>query len=192
MPGGVPKLPKIQPADIQAAVGWGVAAAAGAIWVVQIFRRIPLGHELLYLMFPSFMLKAFSFRLLVTDSDNAVYMYFGVVKSLISPLSSPDFIFFCILTSNLFAATCMIKPVPSDESSQISISQQDVEGEIDSSDDGMPPMEANTNRLRLLNINGSECSPLLLILHQCRSQISVAYSDTRQKRVFGDTRWCCS
>ncbi|KAF2538866.1 hypothetical protein F2Q68_00018965 [Brassica cretica] len=32
---GVPKLPKIQPADIQAAVGWGVAAAAGAIWVVQ-------------------------------------------------------------------------------------------------------------------------------------------------------------
>ena len=45
----------------------------------------------------------------------------------------------------------MIKPVPSDESSQISISQQDVEGEIDSSDDGMPPMEANTNRLRLLN-----------------------------------------
>ncbi|KAH0924639.1 hypothetical protein HID58_016895 [Brassica napus] len=83
MPGGVPKLPKIQPADIQAAVGWGVAAAAGAIWVVQ---------------------------------------------------------------------TCMIKPVPSDESSQISISQQDVEGEIDSSDDGMPPMEAITNRLRLFAV----------------------------------------
>ncbi|CAF2071205.1 unnamed protein product [Brassica napus] len=41
--------------------------------------------------------------------------------------------------------------------------------------------------------NGSESSsPLLLILHQCRSQISVAYSDTRQKRVFGDTSCCCS
>uniref|UniRef100_A0A0D3A5Q7 Uncharacterized protein n=1 Tax=Brassica oleracea var. oleracea TaxID=109376 RepID=A0A0D3A5Q7_BRAOL len=36
MPEGVPKLPKIQPADIQAAVEWGVAAAAGAIWVVHI------------------------------------------------------------------------------------------------------------------------------------------------------------
>ncbi|CAF2071212.1 unnamed protein product [Brassica oleracea var. botrytis] len=35
MPEGVPKLPKIQPADIQAAVEWGVAAAAGAIWVVH-------------------------------------------------------------------------------------------------------------------------------------------------------------
>ncbi|KAF3499477.1 hypothetical protein F2Q69_00040035 [Brassica cretica] len=41
MPGGVPKLPKIQPADIQAAVGWGVAAAAGAIWVVQIYIVSP-------------------------------------------------------------------------------------------------------------------------------------------------------
>ncbi|CAN7038763.1 unnamed protein product [Brassica rapa subsp. trilocularis] len=41
--------------------------------------------------------------------------------------------------------------------------------------------------------NGSESSsPLLLILYQCRSQISVAYSDTRQKRVFSDTRYCCS
>ncbi|CAH8392850.1 unnamed protein product [Eruca vesicaria subsp. sativa] len=40
MPGSVPKLPKIQPADIQAAVGWGVAAAAGAIWVVQPFGWI--------------------------------------------------------------------------------------------------------------------------------------------------------
>ena len=40
------------------------------------------------------------------------------------------------------------KPVPADESSQIPIPQQ---GEIDSSDesdDGMPPLEANTNRLR--------------------------------------------
>ncbi|CAN6994374.1 unnamed protein product, partial [Brassica rapa subsp. trilocularis] len=35
--------------------------------------------------------------------------------------------------------TCLIMPIPSDKSSQISISQQDVEGEIDSSDDGMPP-----------------------------------------------------
>ncbi|XP_013610940.1 PREDICTED: uncharacterized protein LOC106317718, partial [Brassica oleracea var. oleracea] len=42
------------------------------------------------------------------------------------------------------------KPVPADESSQIPMAQQDVDGEIDSSDDGMPPppLEAYTNRLR--------------------------------------------
>lgn len=28
--------PKIQTIDIQAAAGWGIAAAAGAIWVVQV------------------------------------------------------------------------------------------------------------------------------------------------------------
>ncbi|XP_019100552.1 PREDICTED: ubiquinol-cytochrome c reductase complex 6.7 kDa protein-like [Camelina sativa] len=32
--------PKIQPVDIQAAAGWGIAAAAGAIWVVQPFDWI--------------------------------------------------------------------------------------------------------------------------------------------------------
>ncbi|KAG2248230.1 hypothetical protein Bca52824_087858 [Brassica carinata] len=91
MPGGVPKLPKIQPADIQATVGWGVAAAAGAIWVVQI------GH--------------------------------GQCR--------PE----------IFRDA---KPVPADESSQIPMAQQDVDGEIDSSDDSMPPppLEAYTNRLR--------------------------------------------
>ncbi|CAF1870314.1 hypothetical protein Bca4012_034335 [Brassica carinata] len=42
MTGGVLKLvkPKIQSADIQAAAGWGIAAAAGAIWVVQPFDWI--------------------------------------------------------------------------------------------------------------------------------------------------------
>ncbi|KAG5409167.1 hypothetical protein IGI04_005486 [Brassica rapa subsp. trilocularis] len=42
------------------------------------------------------------------------------------------------------------KPVPADESCQIPMAQQDVDGEIDSSDDGMPspPLEAYTNRLR--------------------------------------------
>ncbi|CAH8371503.1 unnamed protein product [Eruca vesicaria subsp. sativa] len=42
MTGGALKLvkPKIQSADIQAAAGWGVAAAAGAIWVVQPFDWI--------------------------------------------------------------------------------------------------------------------------------------------------------
>ncbi|CAH2058592.1 unnamed protein product [Thlaspi arvense] len=42
------------------------------------------------------------------------------------------------------------KPVPADESSQVPIAQQKGDGEIDSSDDddGMPPLEANTNRLR--------------------------------------------
>ncbi|CDY40524.1 BnaC01g19880D [Brassica napus] len=42
------------------------------------------------------------------------------------------------------------KPVPADESSQIPMAQQDVDGEIDSSDDSMPlpPLEAYTNRLR--------------------------------------------
>lgn len=40
------------------------------------------------------------------------------------------------------------KPIPADESSQIPVTQQDDDGEIDSSDDdGMPPLEANTNRL---------------------------------------------
>ncbi|KAH0932988.1 hypothetical protein HID58_010105, partial [Brassica napus] len=32
--------PKIQSVDIQAAAGWGIAAAAGAIWVVQPFDWI--------------------------------------------------------------------------------------------------------------------------------------------------------
>jgi hypothetical protein len=32
--------PKIQTIDIQAAAGWGIAAAAGAIWVVQPFGWI--------------------------------------------------------------------------------------------------------------------------------------------------------
>ena len=40
MPGGGGALkslkPKIQSVDIQAAAGWGIAAAAGAIWVVQV------------------------------------------------------------------------------------------------------------------------------------------------------------
>lgn len=27
---------KIQPVDVQSAAGWGIAAAAGAIWVVQV------------------------------------------------------------------------------------------------------------------------------------------------------------
>ncbi|EOA27996.1 hypothetical protein CARUB_v10024173mg [Capsella rubella] len=43
------------------------------------------------------------------------------------------------------------KPIPADESSQIPIPPQENDGEIDSSDDdddGMPPLEANTNRLR--------------------------------------------
>lgn len=41
------------------------------------------------------------------------------------------------------------KPIPADESSQIPVTQQEDDGEIDSSDDdGMPPLEANTNRLR--------------------------------------------
>ncbi|CAN8317711.1 unnamed protein product [Cochlearia groenlandica] len=40
--GGVLKLvkPKIQAIDIQSAAAWGVAAAAGAIWVVQPFDWI--------------------------------------------------------------------------------------------------------------------------------------------------------
>ena len=42
------------------------------------------------------------------------------------------------------------KPVPADESSQIPMAQQHIDGEIDSSGDGMPspPLEAYTNRLR--------------------------------------------
>ncbi|KAF8047740.1 hypothetical protein N665_0514s0026 [Sinapis alba] len=44
MPGGGGALkslkPKIQSVDIQAAAGWGIAAAAGAIWVVQPFDWI--------------------------------------------------------------------------------------------------------------------------------------------------------
>ncbi|CAH8297120.1 unnamed protein product [Eruca vesicaria subsp. sativa] len=44
MPGGGGALkamkPKIQSVDIQAAAGWGIAAAAGAIWIVQPFDWI--------------------------------------------------------------------------------------------------------------------------------------------------------
>lgn len=42
----------------------------------------------------------------------------------------------------------MQRPVLANESSHIPISQQDLDSGIDSSDDGMPTLEANTNRLR--------------------------------------------
>jgi hypothetical protein len=42
--------PKIQTIDIQAAAGWGIAAAAGAIWVVQVSYLDLLfsGHRLVF------------------------------------------------------------------------------------------------------------------------------------------------
>ncbi|VVB02956.1 unnamed protein product [Arabis nemorensis] len=48
-----------------------------------------------------------------------------------------------------------IKPIPADESSQLPIVHQENDGEVDSSDDddGMPPLEANTNRLRPFGVN---------------------------------------
>ncbi|KAL0746949.1 hypothetical protein Bca101_028951 [Brassica carinata] len=116
MPGGVPKLPKIQPADIQAAVGWGVAAAAGAIWVVQEKKRF----------------KNLVAKLLLSSAK------FFSLSNYVSSKSHRTEIF------------RDVKPVPADESSQIPMAQQDVDGEIDSSDDSMPPppLEAYTNRLR--------------------------------------------
>ncbi|CAG7873673.1 unnamed protein product [Brassica rapa] len=91
MPGGVPKLPKIQPADIQAAVGWGN-------------KNNNTGKE-------------------------------KRLKNLVAKL----------LLSKIGHGQCRpeifrdAKPVPADESSQISIVQHD---------DGKPPLEANTNRSR--------------------------------------------
>ncbi|KAL0643079.1 hypothetical protein Bca4012_041369 [Brassica carinata] len=135
MPGGVPKLPKIQPADIQAAVGWGVAAAAGAIWVVQTCSNCLL----VYVLF-----------LILLDRKEKVQESGSKVTSIICKVlffeqlrlfqKSPDW-------PEIFRD---VKPVPADESSQIPMAQQDVDGEIDSSDDSMPPppLEAYTNRLR--------------------------------------------
>ncbi|KAL0834796.1 hypothetical protein Bca101_086685 [Brassica carinata] len=119
MPGAVPKLPKIQPADIQAAVGWGVAAAAGAIWVVQEKKR----------------LKNLVAKLLLSSAK------FFSLSNYVSSKS---------LQIKIFRDAKPVPAVPADESSQIPMAQQDVDGEIDSSDDGMPPppLEACTNRLR--------------------------------------------
>uniref|UniRef100_A0A0D2ZRU0 Uncharacterized protein n=1 Tax=Brassica oleracea var. oleracea TaxID=109376 RepID=A0A0D2ZRU0_BRAOL len=130
MPGGVPKLPKIQPADIQAAVGWGVAAAAGAIWVVQEKKR----------------LKNLVAKLLLSSAK-----FFSLSNYVSSKSLRTGFCF-----SKIGHGQCRpeifrdAKPVPADESSQIPMAQQDVDGEIDSSDDSMPlpPLEAYTNRLR--------------------------------------------
>ncbi|WZZ87181.1 hypothetical protein YC2023_115760 [Brassica napus] len=119
MPGGVPKLPKIQPADIQAAVGWGVAAAAGAIWVVQTIQEKKR-------------LKNLVAKLLLSSAK-----FFSLSNYIGHGQCRPE----------IFRDA---RPVPADEISQIPMAQQDVDGEIDSSDDGMPPppLEAYTNRLR--------------------------------------------
>ncbi|KAF3598400.1 hypothetical protein F2Q69_00033868 [Brassica cretica] len=135
MPEGVPKLPKIQPADIQAAVEWGVAAAAGAIWVVHTCSN----YLLVYVL-----------SLILLDRKEKVQESGSKVTSIICKVlffeqlrlfqKSPDW-------PEIFRD---VKPVPADESSQIPMAQQDVDGEIDSSDDSMPPppLEAYTNRLR--------------------------------------------
>ncbi|KAH0857972.1 hypothetical protein HID58_086233 [Brassica napus] len=132
MPGGVPKLPKIQPADIQAAVGWGVAAAAGAIWVVQskisCLSNVYVDH--------TGKEKAQESGSKVTSIICKV-LFFEQLRLLQKSLDWPE----------IFRDA---RPVPADEISQIPMAQQDVDGEIDSSDDGMPPppLEAYTNRLR--------------------------------------------
>ncbi|KAL0688873.1 hypothetical protein Bca4012_088550 [Brassica carinata] len=135
MPGGVPKLPKIQPADIQAAVGWGVAAAAGAIWVVQTCSNYLL-VDVLFLILLDRKEKAQESGSKVTSIICKV-LFFEQLRLL---QKSPDW-------PEIFRDA---KPVPAYESSQIPMAQQDVDGEIDSSDDSMPlpPLEAYTNRLR--------------------------------------------
>ncbi|KAF3555891.1 hypothetical protein F2Q69_00011412 [Brassica cretica] len=151
MPGGVPKLPKIQPADIQAAVGWGVAAAAGAIWVVQEKKRLKnLVAKLLLSSAKFFSLSNYvSSKSLRTGKEKAQESGSKVTSIICKVLffeqlrllqKSPDW-------PEIFRDA---KPVPADESSQIPMAQQDVDGEIDSSDDSMPlpPLEAYTNRLR--------------------------------------------
>ncbi|CAN6854537.1 unnamed protein product [Brassica oleracea] len=129
MPGGVPKLPKIQPADIQAAVGWGVAAAAGAIWVVQEKKRFK--NLVAKLLLSS--AKFFSLSNYVSSKSHRTVFFSKIGHGQCRPEIFRD-----------------VKPVPADESSQIPMAQQDVDGEIDSSDDSMPPppLEAYTNRLR--------------------------------------------
>ncbi|CAN7072205.1 unnamed protein product [Brassica oleracea var. botrytis] len=146
MPGGVPKLPKIQPADIQAAVGWGVAAAAGAIWVVQEKKRLKnLVAKLLLSSAKFFSLSNYVSSKSLRTGTKSLFLSFTVLS-----ITSG----FCF--SKIGHGQCRpeifrdAKPVPADESSQIPMAQQDVDGEIDSSDDSMPlpPLEAYTNRLR--------------------------------------------
>uniref|UniRef100_A0A0D3BKE2 Uncharacterized protein n=1 Tax=Brassica oleracea var. oleracea TaxID=109376 RepID=A0A0D3BKE2_BRAOL len=112
MPGGVPKLPKFQPADIQADEA------------LQLLTD-HIGKE-----------KAQESGSKVTSIICKV-LFFEQLRLL---QKSPDW-------PEIFRDA---KPVPADESSQIPMAQQDVDGEIDSSDDGMPPppLEAYTNRLR--------------------------------------------
>ncbi|KAL0729551.1 hypothetical protein Bca4012_025644 [Brassica carinata] len=54
------------------------------------------------------------------------------------------------------------KPVPADESSQIPIPQQDG-GSSDDSDDDMPPLEANTNRLRPFGLESWSTGLLVVV-----------------------------
>ncbi|KAG2296178.1 hypothetical protein Bca4012_002389 [Brassica carinata] len=99
--------PKIQSVDIQAAAGWGIAAAAGAIWVVQHFFQL-------------------SFMRACGSDEEACKVTCIVCKVL-----------FFEQGRLLKSLKCVAKPTPADESSQIPIALGD--GEIGSSDDGMPP-----------------------------------------------------
>ncbi|CAN7038765.1 unnamed protein product, partial [Brassica rapa subsp. trilocularis] len=137
-----PQAPKDPTGEYPSHRRIGCPAAAGAIWVVQEKKRLKnLVAKLLLSSAKLFSLRNYVSSKSLWTGTKSLFLSFIV-------LSITSSFFFKDWTWSMQARDA--KPVPADESCQIPMAQQDVDGEIDSSDDGMPspPLEAYTNRLR--------------------------------------------